>query len=361
MGFMAGLIDTILGAIPPSTTASLANQFGATSNATQGALGGIVPVILGAIAAKAQSGGASGVTDLIRGALTGGNPLDAVADGGAPTVPIGQASNILGSLFGTQLPTIATALAGAFGLRGDAITGLLSFAAPLVIGGIGKALGGDVTPAGVTSLMERERPSILAALPAGLGSLLGIGGVGAAAAASRVPDLPVPPPSSGLAKWLPWLIGLLVLLGLLFALSHCRQQTPVPGAAPLTTDTSEAPAAIPTGAGVTTETRSGKPVVIVYFDTAKADVAPAFADAAGGLKTYLNQNPAGKLTVSGFNDPTGNAAINEALSKKRAQAVKAALLTAGVSADQIALVKPADTTDTSTSMDNARRVEIVAQ
>jgi hypothetical protein len=360
---MAGLADSILSAIPGSTTASLASQFGEPIEATRNALGGIVPAILGAVASKTQSGDAAGMGDLVQGGLASGNPLDAVAAGGAPTVPLGQANGMLNSLFGSRLPTIVTALAGAFGLRGESITGLLSFATPLVFGGIGRALGGDVTPGGLTSLMDRERPSILAALPAGLGSLLGLGAAGAAtaAAADRIAHHPEPA-AGGMGRWLPWIIGILVLLAILFALSRCHHQAaPVETPAPIATETPVVPVAIPTGAGVTSETRAGKPVVVVYFETAKADVAPAFADAAGALKTYLDQNAAGKLTVSGFNDPRGTAEMNAKLSKDRAEAVKAALVAQGISADRIELVKPVDSTDTTTTMDYARRVEVVAQ
>ncbi len=71
----------------------------------------------------------------------------------------------------------------------------------------------------------------------------------------------------------------------------------------------EGSVAIPAGAGVTSELRDGKPVVKVYFDTGKTNVAPAFTPAAGGLKAYLEGHAGSKLTVSGFADPTGNAAL----------------------------------------------------
>lgn len=68
-----------------------------------------------------------------------------------------------------------------------------------------------------------------------------------------------------------------------------------------------------------------------------------------------------KTGVSGFNDPTGNAALNAELSKKRAQSVAAALAAQGVPADSIDLEKPPETTDTTTTKENARRVDIVVK
>jgi outer membrane protein OmpA-like peptidoglycan-associated protein len=122
-----------------------------------------------------------------------------------------------------------------------------------------------------------------------------------------------------------------------------------------------APAAVPEGAGVTAGEREGKPMLTVYFDTGKSEVTNELAAASATLKAYLEANAGTKLAVSGFNDPTGNAAANAELSKKRAQAVKAALEKAGIPADAVELVKPADTTDASGDNIAARRVEVTVQ
>ncbi len=118
---------------------------------------------------------------------------------------------------------------------------------------------------------------------------------------------------------------------------------------------------IPTGAGVIAETVQGMPKVSVYFDTGKAAIASDFAAVAGPIKAWIDANPGDRLVVSGFNDPTGNAAANAELSKNRAQAVAAALAGLGVAEDRIDLEKPPETTATDTDMAQARRVEIVVR
>lgn len=123
----------------------------------------------------------------------------------------------------------------------------------------------------------------------------------------------------------------------------------------------EGSVAIPAGAGVTSELRDGKPVVKVYFDTGKTNVAPAFAPAAGGLKAYLDGHAGSKLAVSGFADPTGNAAQNTALSKRRAEAVQTQLVAGGIPATAIELVKPEASTDATVEKSAARRVEVVVK
>lgn len=116
--------------------------------------------------------------------------------------------------------------------------------------------------------------------------------------------------------------------------------------------------AVPEGSGVTAQVVDGMPKVSVYFDTGKTDIAPDFATVAGPVKAWVDANPGDRIGVSGFNDPTGNAALNAELSKNRAQAVAAALGTIGVPADRIDLDKPPETTDASTDMSQARRVDI---
>lgn len=167
--------------------------------------------------------------------------------------------------------------------------------------------------------------------------------------------------------WLPWLLLLLVLAALLFfGLRYCSKQEAA--VAPATDDTAisetvapAAPApvaAIPEGAGVVAADREGKPMLTVYFDTGKSDVSNDLTTAASAVKAYLDSNPAATLAVSGYNDPTGNAAANAELSKNRAQSVKAALEKLGFAPDKVVLEKPAEATTTGTDNSAARRVEV---
>ncbi|MDR7058941.1 MULTISPECIES: DUF2853 family protein [unclassified Sphingopyxis] len=177
---------------------------------------------------------------------------------------------------------------------------------------------------------------------------------------------------SGGMGWLPWLLLLLVLAALLFfGLRYCSKQDAA--VAPATdetaisetvasTDTGAAPvAAIPEGAGVVAADREGKPMLTVYFDTGKSEVSNDLTTAASSVKAYLDSNPAATLAVSGYNDPTGNAAANAELSKNRAQSVKAALEKLGFAADKVVLEKPAEATTTGTDNSAARRVEVTVK
>ena len=131
-------------------------------------------------------------------------------------------------------------------------------------------------------------------------------------------------------------------------------------AATVATDAAKAVAeAIPNGAGALTALIDGVPALKVYFDTGKTALSPDFADKSKAVLDYLKANATSKAVVSGFNDPTGNAAANAELSKNRALAVAAALKAAGLSEDRVILEKPvAGTVPAGASNAEARRVEI---
>lgn len=119
--------------------------------------------------------------------------------------------------------------------------------------------------------------------------------------------------------------------------------------------------AIPDGAGLVAVQQAGKPMLSVYFDTAKADVTPDLPAEVGPLRTYAEANPTARIGVSGYNDPRGNPAFNAELSKNRAQAVAASLAALGLPADRIDLIKPTDSTDNADTLANARRVDVYIQ
>lgn len=142
----------------------------------------------------------------------------------------------------------------------------------------------------------------------------------------------------------------------IFATPVATEAPATPAAAPAMP--AAAAAAVPEGAGVIGAEREGRPMLTVYFDTGKADIAPGFGEAAAPVLAWLESHPEARLAISGFNDPSGNAALNAELSKKRAQAVRAALVGAGVTEARTDLVKPADTTTTDLTPAEARRVEV---
>lgn len=133
---------------------------------------------------------------------------------------------------------------------------------------------------------------------------------------------------------------------------------PVEAAAPAAAPAEVTEPAVPDGAGVVAGERDGTPMVTTYFESGRTEISPEFAAAATPVLEYLKANPDAKVAISGFNDPSGNAAVNAELSRNRAQAVQSALVALGVDAGRTDLVKPDDTTTTDLTPEQARRVEL---
>jgi len=129
------------------------------------------------------------------------------------------------------------------------------------------------------------------------------------------------------------------------------------GGAPTTQ--AAAPAAAPAMAAASSDDASvvvENGVVKFYFASGKADLASgamvALGDAIAAAK-------AGKqLVLSGFHDATGDPAFNAELAKRRALAVRDALVGAGVAESSLELKKPEQTTGTGNDAE-ARRVEVM--
>jgi OOP family OmpA-OmpF porin len=86
------------------------------------------------------------------------------------------------------------------------------------------------------------------------------------------------------------------------------------------------------------------------------------AEAAGIAKAMANST----VTVTGFTDTDGSPAYNMALSLRRAQAVKAALVASGVSSGAITISGKGEegllvATPDNVKMESNRRVQIVVQ
>ena len=314
-----------------------------------------------------DTGGLAGFLEKFKSANLG--PVIQSWLGGGPSAqPITntQLETVLGSSGG-----LLSLLTSRLGVGRDNVTSSLGYLLPAIVG--------RLTPGG----------SIPAALPPEVGALVATGQSLLAAPAAVAAAAPAA--GGGMMKWLPWAV---VALAALFGLSYCGKNrtadTPpasppaIEAPAPVASDPAPAPAASepaataapasapdaaapgasaadePTGSAVVSLMGDNSlPALKVYFDSAKSDIHGDFAAKATDLINYLKANAGTTAVISGFNDPTGNAAANAELSKQRAQAVQAALVAQGVAADRTVLEKPAETTGTAVTNAASRRVEVV--
>ncbi len=75
-----------------------------------------------------------------------------------------------------------------------------------------------------------------------------------------------------------------------------------------------------------------------YFDTDKADIRPDAREALAKTADFLKSEPSTKVTIEGHCDERGSTEYNLGLGDRRAAAVKAYLVSLGVSAGQLTTV-----------------------
>jgi outer membrane protein OmpA-like peptidoglycan-associated protein len=252
---------------------------------------------------------------------------------------------LLGSLFGSNTNAVTSALAGYAGIKPQSANSLLSMAAPMVLGVLGKSVrGGGLNMSSLASLLSSQKGAISAALPTGLNLDRYLAAPSAAMAA-------VAAPAAKSSIWR-WLLPLLLVLGALLLLSRCMKKDEVVQSLPAPAPQAEvAPAPLPAPVEV------ALPRADVFFDVAKTELPADAGTALAGVIAYLVANPTSMAVVSGYHDPTGDLATNEELAKNRALAVRGALVAGGVTAARIDLQKPVVSTGDG-SLEAARRVEV---
>ena len=99
------------------------------------------------------------------------------------------------------------------------------------------------------------------------------------------------------------------------------------------------------------------PTAKLYFDSGKTALPVNYDDTLDPIVAWLNGHPEAKVVLSGFHDSRGNQALNEDLAYKRAKAVQAGLIAAGVDVMRVEFRKPQNA-DESGDLAEARRVEV---
>jgi len=217
-------------------------MIGGSNAATDKALGGIMPTLLGGMMKKSSTqSGSSELFNMIKDGNHDGGILDNMTDlfsGGEATRRATTAGDgILSGLFGNGLGSVVGKIASLAGLQRSGASSLMSMAAPILMGVIGKQVKSKgLNASGLASLLSSQKDHVKAALPSGMGDELGLGSLlgGAKAAAGnvtntaknvggRVADTTVDTAKKGgsFLRWLLPLLGILLIGGWLLSRMGC--------------------------------------------------------------------------------------------------------------------------------------------
>ena len=127
---------------------------------------------------------------------------------------------------------------------------------------------------------------------------------------------------------------------------------PAPAPAPAAPAAPAAPVAAPVAAA--------PPAEKIYFDSNSTSLPADAKTKTAAIVGWLVAHPEAKAVLSGFHDPKGNKAANEALALNRARAVRTLLEEGGIAKDRVVMAKPVETTGDGT-LAEARRVELSVQ
>lgn len=99
----------------------------------------------------------------------------------------------------------------------------------------------------------------------------------------------------------------------------------------------------------------------VNFDSGSSEIDDAgraeIAELAGVLRRYPNAT----IALTGFADPAGDAAANQALSRRRAEAVRVALIDAGANTARVTIVAQGETGDAALRANRKVEVRVTAR
>ncbi len=358
------LLDSVKGFITPDLISSAAASLGENSGGITKALEGAVPALLSGVINKSSSD-SSGVLDLVKQAA-GSGVLDNLSGllGGGNSSLMNLGSSLISGIFGSKSSMLSNLISSFAGIKPASGNSLLSTLAPIALGVIGKhVLSNGLDARGLGNLLSSQKDAVSKALPAGL-NLSGLW----ADPAPRTPAVPEPS-SSGLPKWV---LPLVLIVAGVALLMYLFRTCNAPETETVTTDTmavvTPAPPAVETAPPVAIREsfkvelpdgtildaykggiedqlvaflKDGSAAVSkdkwfdfdnLNFNTGTAEITTESQAQINNIAAIMKAFPKAKIKIGGYTDKTGDEASNMKLSKERAEAVKAALATAGVGA-----------------------------
>jgi hypothetical protein len=355
------LLDSLTSLMTPEMVGKAASYLGESEPAVTKGMTGAFAVLLNSLAGRSNDDNLmASVFKLVSNPANDASLLGNIAGMFAPSFassPMGSlGGQFLNHMFGNNTANLGNSLANYAGVRGPIGGSLLNLAAPLLLSMLAKAVrSGNLNLSSLVGMLTGQKSRFAAALPGPLSNLSSYFAAPVREVRETAYTPPPPPPEPKSSIWR-WLLPLLLALIALWLLSRCMggdkvAEAPVVEAPPVVEPAPVVEAA-PEVAPVVELPRAN-----YYFEVDQSALPVAREGSLESVVEYLQANPGAVAVVSGYHDPTGDAAHNEELAKSRAQTVKDALLGFGIAESQIDMVKPVVTTG-SGDLAEARRVEV---
>lgn len=225
------IMETIMGALSPTTINTVADRIGETPEATRRAMAGAVPALLGGMVHQGETTyGAVGLINMMHELPVVGGLTELLSGRNERLSRSG--TSIVAQVFGRNVAGIANRIGSFAGMNANTAKGLMTIAAPMVLGGVAKAAPpGGYSPESLIGILETQKPSIAAALPealTGLAGTVGLTGKGrtVTGAIGDAIDEGSDTVRNGM-RWLPWVIGAIAIAAIaLFGISTCSASGP---------------------------------------------------------------------------------------------------------------------------------------
>jgi outer membrane protein OmpA-like peptidoglycan-associated protein len=370
------LLDAVKGLITPDLVGQAASMLGEQESGITKALGAAAPAILQGIIQKAGTDNGAGILDMAKQAMGSGildNAGSLFSGGGSSVMNLG--STLLSGLFGQKSNILGNLISSFAGIKSTSSNSLLSALAPMALGLVGKhVMSNGLSGGGLLSWLTGQKDAVSAAMPAGLNlsSVFDDAAGAVKQAAGYRPSVPEVK-DSGMPKWLlPLLLIALGALALWYFMRGCNAGDKA--AAVVDSTVTKVDAVIDSAAaGVVEAAREtfnvtlpdgtvlsafrggiedklvsclndanckiGKDVWFDFdnlnFEVGSARLTAESQVQVNNIAAILKAYPKVKIKIGGYTDKTGDAAANKKLSQDRADAVTAAIKTAGGNAGQL--------------------------